>query len=429
MCSFIQEWQRGGKRRWTMNTLPLLSTTPTSNSARVPGLSPSPSPSPLANSESGQSPTKDSTNVTTNEVLTYRAKSNTLALSPHLRRSSDRPHSYSITSSQGSVRSALLLEQESVSESCSGVTTPISSSRRNLKDHGSAESGYNTGSSGLLEGGTGSGGVNSVGKSSVVSEESGSEAGGNGSKTAEKSQVSQKTSTSAGTKRPKPLQRRNTSAVSNPSRSRAGHVHARSRLDSADGSGATSTSRHSGGVGNPSSRGRSTTESQGGTPRRKALSPPSSTQNRRLLPATPVRRSEKAHLAATRPKSMIATGSTGRSLSLAENNERAPTTSPSKAKEGDSQVTEDNQVNSKTTESPTSADEAASQLDSRSDGDSGERSDTLGNLQENSLDRKIKHTIAYKDTSPLYKDGKSLIHVQSHHMFSSHVKILLPTVV
>ena len=328
------------------------------------------------------------------------------------------------------MRSALLLEQESVSESCSGVTTPISSSRRNLKDHGSAESGYNTGSSGLLEGGTGSGGVNNVGKSSVVSEESGSEAGGNGSKTIEKSQASQKTSTSAGTKRPKPLTRRNTSAASNPSRSRAGHVQARSRLDSADGSGGTSTSKHSAGAGNPSSRGRSTTDSQGGTPRKKALSPPSSTQNRRLLPATPVRRSEKAHLAATRPKSMIATSptsTTGGSLSLAENNEGAPATSPSKAKEGDSQ--EDNQESGKSTESPTSADEAASQLGSRADGDSGEGSDTLGNLQENSLEGKIKHTVAYKDTSPLYKDGKSLIHIQSHSMFSSHVKMLLPTVV
>ena len=327
------------------------------------------------------------------------------------------------------MRSALLLEQESVSESCSGVTTPISSSRRNLKNHGSAESGYNTGSSGLLEGGTGSGGVNNMGKSSVVSEESGSEAGGNGSKRVEKSQASQKTSTSAGTKRPKPLTRRNTSAVSNPSRSRAGHVQARSRLDSADGSGGNSTSKHSVGAGNPSSRGR-LIEPQGGTPHKKALSPPSSTQNRRLLPATPVRRSEKAHLAATRPKSMIATSptsTTSGSLPLAETNEGAPATSPSKAKEGDSQ--EDNQENGKSTESPTSADEAASQLGSRADGDSGEGSDTLGNLQENSLEGKIKHTVAYKDTSPLYKNGKSLIHVQSHCMFLSHVKMLLPMVV
>ena len=418
MC-FIQEWQRGGKRRWTMNTLPLLSTTP---SAHGPGLSPSPSPSPLANSESGQSltVTRDSTNAT-NEVLTYRAKSNALALSPHLRRSSDRPRSYSITSSQGSVRSALLLEQESVSESCSGVATPVSSSRRNLKEHGSAESGYNTGSSGLLEGGAGSGGVNNnMGKTSVVSEESGSEAGGsNGSKTAEKSRASQKTSTSAaaGTKRPRPLTRRNTSAVSNPSRSRAGHVQARSRLDSADNSGHSSTTnRRSTGASNPSSRGKSTTASQGGTPRKKALSPPLSTQNRRLLPATPVRRSEKAHLAATRrPKSMNATSPTsasGGSLSLAEDNEGAPATSPSKAKEGHTQVTEDTQVNSKSIESPSSTDEGASQLSSRDDrADSGEGSDTLGNLQENS---KIKHTVAYKDRSPLYKDGKSLIHV---HVF------------
>lgn len=407
---FLQEWQRGEKRRWTMNTLPLLSTTPTSNSAHVPGLSPSPSPSHLANSESGQSPTKDGTNDT-NEVLTYRAKSNTLALSPHLRRVSDRPRSYSITSSQGSLRSAMLLEQESVSESCSGVTTPTSSSRRNLKDHGSAESGYNTGSSGLLEGGAGSGGDNNVGKSSIVSEESGSEAGGpNGSKKAEQSQISQKTSTASagGTKRPKPLTRRNTSAVSNPSRSRAGHTQARSRLESSDGSGGTATfsNRRSAGAGNLSSRGKlTTTDSRGGTPRKKALSPPLSTQNRRLLPATPVRRSEKAHLAATRPKSMIATSATsptdttGASLSSAENNTGAPATSPSKAKD-------DTQANSKSTESPTSADETASQLSSKADGaGSGEGS---SNLQENS---KMKHTVAYKDTSPLYKDGKSLIHM------------------
>ena len=388
-----------------MNALPLLSTTPTSNSAHIPGLSPSPSPSTLASSEIGQSPTKDSTNAT-NEVLTYRAKSNTLALSPHLRRGSDRLRSYSITSSQGSVRSALLLEQESASESCSGVTTPVSSSRRNLKDHSSsAESGYNTGSSGLLEGGAGgSVGVDNLGKSSVVSKESDSEAGGpNGT---EKSQASQKTSTSAGTKRPKQLTRRNTFAVSNPSRSRAGQVQAtrRSRLESADGSGSgggagagtTTASRHSAGSSNSSSRGsRSTTESQEGTPRKKALSPPLSAQNRRLLPATPVRRSEKAHLAATRPKSMIATSPTntaGGVLSLAENNEGTPTTSPSKAKEDDSRVTEDTQLYDKSTETPTSANGTASQ----------------GTSRENS---KIKHTVAYRDNSPLYRDGKSLIYM------------------
>ena len=305
----------------------------------------------------------------------------------------------------------MLLEQESVSESCSGVTTPTSSSRRNLKDHGSAESGYNTGSSGLLEGGAGCGGDNNVGKTSIVSEESGSEAGGpNGSKKSEHSQASQKiTTTSASAKRPRPLTRRNTSAVSNPSRSR--HVHARSRLDSEDGSGGgvtSSTNRRSAGAGNLSSRGKSTmTDSRGGTPRKKALSPPLSTPNRRLLPATPVRRSEKAHLAATRPKSMIATSATsptdttGGSLELAENNTGAPATSPSKAKE-------DAQASSESTESPTSADETASQLSSKADGaGSGEGSEMLGNLQENS---KMKHTVAYKDTSLLSKDGKSLIH-------------------
>lgn len=320
------------------------------------------------------------------------------------------------------MRSALLLEQESVSESCSGVTTPNSSSRRNLKDHGSAESGYNTGSSGLLEGGSGSSIVSNVGKSSVVSEESGSEIGNGGNKVTEQSQASQKTSTSAGTKRPKPLTRRNTYAVSNPSRSRAGHVQARSRLDSAEGSDATSVSRRSAGAGNPSSSGKSTTESQGGTPRKKALSPPSSTQNRRLLPATPVRRSEKAHLAATRPKSMITTSPTGGSLSLAETIEGAPKTSPSKAKEGDSPVTEDNQVNSKSTDTstPTSTDEASSQLSSRADGESaGEGTDTLGVLQGNSQEGKIKHTVAYKDTSPLYKDGKSLADTRPIHVFNT----------
>lgn len=320
------------------------------------------------------------------------------------------------------MRSALLLEQESASESCSGVTTPVSSSRRNLKDHSSsAESGYNTGSSGLLEGGAGgSVGVDNLGKSSVVSKESDSEAGGpNGT---EKSQASQKTSTSAGTKRPKQLTRRNTFAVSNPSRSRAGQVQAtrRSRLESADGSGSgdgagagtTTASRRSAGSSNSSSRGsRSTTESQEGTPRKKALSPPLSAQNRRLLPATPVRRSEKAHLAATRPKSMISTSPTntaGGALSLAENNEGVPTTSPSKAKEDDSRVTEDTQLYDKSTETPTSANGTASQGTSRADGaDSGKRSDALGNLQENS---KIKHTVAYRDNSPLYRDGKSLIY-------------------
>ena len=307
----------------------------------------------------------------------------------------------------------MLQEQESASESCSGVTTPTSSSRRNLKDHGSAESGYNTGSSGLLEGGAGNGGDNNVGKTSIVSEESGSEAGGpNSSKKSEQSQASQKTTTtSASAKRPRPLTRRNTSAVSNPSRSRAGHVQTRSRLDSADGSGgsvASSSNRRSAGASNLSSRGKSTTtDSRGGTPRKKALSPPLSAQNRRLLPATPVRRSEKAHLAATRPKSMIATSATsptdttGESLELAENNTGAPATSPSKAKE-------DAQASSESTESPTSADETATQLSSKADGArSGEGSDMLGNLQENS---KMKNTVAYKDTSLLSKDGKSLIH-------------------
>lgn len=322
------------------------------------------------------------------------------------------------------MRSALLLEQESVSESCSGVTTPNSSSRRNLKDHSSAESGYNTGSSGLLEGGSGSSIGNNVGKTSVVSEESGSEVGNGGDKITEQSQASQKTSTSnsVGTKRPKPLTRRNTYAISSPSRSRAGHVQARSRLDSADDSGLTSVNRRSVGAGNPSSRDKSTTESQGGTPRKKALSPPSSTQNRRLLPATPMRRSEKAHLAATRPKSMIATSPTtsGGSLSLAENNKETP---PSKAKEGDSQATEDNQMNGKSSDTPTSADEVSSQLYSKADGESaGEGSDTLGVLHGNSL---IKHTVAYKDSSPLYKDGESLADTQSVDVFihSLHVHV------
>lgn len=91
--------------------------------------------------------------------MTYRAKSSTVVISPHpLRRGYDRPSSYSITSSQASVRSAMLVEQESISESCSSeTTTPIyspSSSKRNLKDQAvsnSGESGYSTGSS-CLEG-------------------------------------------------------------------------------------------------------------------------------------------------------------------------------------------------------------------------------------------------------------------------------------
>ena len=345
-------------------------------------------------------------------MVTYRAKSNTLAISPHLRRSSDRPRSYSITSSQGSVRSALLVEQESVSESCSGVTTPISSSRRNLKDHSSAESGYSTGSSVLLEGGGGTSGVN-VGKSSIVSEESGSEAGNGagGSKMVEQSKASQKnTTTPAGNKRPKQLIRRNTSAVSNPSRSRAGNSQARSRLESADGSANSVSGRGA------SSRGRSTTDpnsnSQGGTPRRKALSPPMATPNRKLQPATPVRRSEKAHLAATQPKSMIATTpspTTGGLISLAKSNEGVPKKSTSK--QSSSQVTEDNQVNNKSTDSPTSAgEESSSELSSRADRiNSGEGSDAVhvAISQGDSPENKMKHTVAYKDTSPLYKDGKS----------------------
>ena len=141
-----------------MNTLPLL-TTPTS-AAGVPfGLSPTPSPSSIP-TDSGRLPAEEgatptSTDVDVDGILTYRAKTNSIGISPHpLRRSSEHPRSYSVTSSQGSVRSALLVEQESINENRSGATSPLASSKRSLRDHigtNNGESGYNTGTS-CLEG-------------------------------------------------------------------------------------------------------------------------------------------------------------------------------------------------------------------------------------------------------------------------------------
>ena len=143
-----------------MNTLPLSIplVTPTTSSSDIFGHSPTPSPS-FAPSEDGKLPTEsgatpsDITEGREDSVLTYRAKSSTIAISPHpFRRSHDHPRSYSITGSQNSVRSAMLADQES---SCSEAATPIyspSCSKRNLKDQvggGSGESGYNTASSGL----------------------------------------------------------------------------------------------------------------------------------------------------------------------------------------------------------------------------------------------------------------------------------------
>ena len=308
-------------------------------------------------------------------VTTYRAKVNSIGISPRLRRSADRPRSYSITSSQGSVRSALLVEQESVSESCSGTTTPIyspQSSQRNLKDQSSssAESGYSTGSSNV-----GGGRVTQ----SSINEESSSEAGGK----TEQTQDNQTSSTAAsGTavavastaavKRVRPLTRRNTSAVSNPSRTRGVSHPVRSRLES---------------------------ESGGAPLRKKALSP-TGTPNRRLLPATPVRRSEKAHLAATRPRSPVTEGSEAgggvpRKIISKERGDQVDSTTASSSS------------------SPTPADPVGNGgqgSSSSSSRNSREGNETLA-VQQPSTERKTKHTVLYKDSSPLYKDGEScLIH-------------------
>ena len=356
-------------------------------------------------------------------MLTYRAKSNHLAVSPRLRRSADRLRSFSITSSQGSVRSALLVEQESIPECCSGAVTPTSSSRRHLKDHSNgAESGYNTGSSGLLEGGGfggGDGGVNSVGKSPVISEESGSEAGVSGGKMSKQGRASQRTVTPPiGTKRSRPLTRRNTSAVSNPSRSRASGNHGTRSTTTSDGRGVVPLRGHGGGAGYHSSR--------EGTPRRKALSPPSSTQNRKLLPATPVRRSEKAHLAATRPKSLTAsspsattpTPTTGESL-LAGSNEGS---SLSQTNGGNSQATDDNQASN---ESPAciSAGEEGSQVTSRVGGSSDKEISAVLGIPSSGM--KNEQVAASSDTSPSHKDGELinlLADTPRSNTFSSHAK-------
>ena len=135
-----------------MNTLPLSipPTTPTSSSSiHVLGVSPSPSPS-AAPSESSRCPTEDgatpqNTELNEEDLSTYRAKTNNIAISPHqARRGYDRQRSYSITSSQASLKSAHFVEQESISESRSGATSPLSSSKKNLN---AGESGYNTGTS------------------------------------------------------------------------------------------------------------------------------------------------------------------------------------------------------------------------------------------------------------------------------------------
>ena len=246
-----------------------------------------------------------------------------------------------------------------------------------------------------------------------MEEESGSEVG---SKTSEQTQTSQKTpTTSKGNssmatgrdsatkttttpKRPRQLTRRNTSAAA--SRPRGTTHQTRARLES-HGSGS------GGGNSDASRKGKALSERGANNPtKKKALSPPS-TPTRRLLPATPIRRSEKAHLAATatRPKSMtimsselategkgVATKDTSSSStkadqSLVDGNDRSSLDNPAKVNDGPSS--------------------------SRSDGNSREGIETSTDAQTSMMgvtatERKTKHTVAYKDTSPLYKDGESL---------------------
>lgn len=207
------------------------------------------------------------------------------------------------------------------------------------------------------------------------------------------------------------MTRRNTSAaVSHPSSG------IRARATVGQTRPVTSTGRFS--TGNPSSRekDKSVSESLKPVARKKALSPPT-TPTPKLLPATPVRRSEKAHLAATRnrPKSMILT--TGSATHEDGNDKTSPnTTTVSKESPPVSTATDDGKVENSSNDSPTSVPELPDNAQScQSNPISDENSNEGGSDHEklslpqqgtSGAEKKPKHTIAYRDTSPLYKDGE-----------------------
>lgn len=217
--------------------------------------------------------------------------------------------------------------------------------------------------------------------------------------------------TAAATKRPRQLTRRNTSAaVSHPSSMPRGTGQTNKAVASGRSGGAASNS-------STREKGKSDSESSKLVGRKKALSPPA-TPTPRLLPATPVRRSEKAHLAATRnrPKSMVLS-----SGSEAQGGVKStPKKTVSKSKENSPMLTaQDEKIEnfdndgSSQTSVPATPDHSgpSSQPNSKSGGDSREESENLLPPQPNAegVERKTKHTVAYRDTSPLFKDGELII--------------------
>ena len=216
--------------------------------------------------------------------------------------------------------------------------------------------------------------------------------------------------TTAATKKPRQLTRRNTSAA-------VSHPGSSSRPRGTTNQTRSVTSGRSG-TGNPSSRekGKSVSESSKPVARKKALSPPT-TPTPRLLPATPVRRSEKAHLAATtrnRPKSM--TLITGSAKQEDSKDKTAPNTTSSISKESPQASTakDDSKVENSSDKPPMSVPELPDTTPScQTNPISGENSSEGGSEklslpQQNTTcaEKKTKHTVAYKDTSPLYKDGE-----------------------
>ena len=401
-----------------MNTLPPipLGTPTSSGSARTPSFSPSPSPSYVPSdggkllTEGGATPNdnEEDSDEAESSISTYRAKT---SISPHpLRRGFDRQRSYSVTSSQSSVRSALVVEQEATSESKAEATTPThsaSSSRRVLKDQAVVTSHSNSTQSGIgvaeqtspaAEGGvsevdsnSGDGGISERGKnvpqttSSSSKSSTVSSAGG---------VESSKVTSSTAPKKSRPIVRRNTSAAVMSGRSRGGHVTSRTK---AEGSGRGS------GTGDPSRL----------TPRKKALSPPA-TPNKKLLPATPVRRSEKANLAAaSRPRSMIlnGTGSSPANVKASDQTKKDSKVESSTATStnGDHETKRLGEV---TSQSDSKNEEHFQSEESKSEKEKEKKlsvpqsdSTTSGN-SASTVDRKTRHTVAYKDTSPLYKGGE-----------------------
>ena len=296
---------------------------------------------------------EQSSEVETHDNVTYRAKSKSIARSPRIPRSYDRPRSYSISDSQQSVRSL-----ESTSEYGSESATPLYSPQMNRKvtnrnrNRRGPESGYNTGSSqAKLQ-------VNQA----SVSEESSSESGNlpNGSTTSTKSTP---------TKR----------LVTSPVLSQSPRVRPRMLTY---GAGLER---------------RATIADSMGHHRRSTSSP------RRLLPATPVQRREKS-LVSNRPMSSTDSGEHKRVDSqriFARSNPQD--SSKLERINGDALVIRNpNQENINepdSRESSTKVDEngtSATPVDTQQ---------TCSSISVGSGDRKTKHTVLYKESSPLFKKG------------------------